>query len=216
MANVVEKQDTVWKTYPDYPFIEVNQFGQVRTRDRYVPLKNGGKRFIKGRILKQQLDNHGYMFIQFNVDKKKIVLRVHRIVAVAFIPNPNNLPEVNHRDNNPANNTVSNLEWCTRKYNIAYREKFGVPAKEASRVLRKSLIAINLETFKALLFDSQTEAGRQLGIDRSDVNKVVRGQRHKAGGYWFCYADENAVKNIRFKFGDDVANEVRKLMVDNL
>ena len=117
------KQKEVWKTYPEYTFIEVSNLGRVRTKDRYVRGRNESKRLIKGRVLKQELLPCGYMYVQFSMNGKNFCLRVHRMVAITFIPNPNNLPEVNHIDNDPTNNAVNNLEWCSRKYNEAYKKK---------------------------------------------------------------------------------------------
>ena len=176
--------------------------------------KNGRKYHLKGRILKQY-DNGsgGYTYVSFSVNGKIINLRVHRIMATCFIPNPNNYPEVNHKDNDPTNNAVSNLEWCTHKYNIAYREKYGTSAAEA---FGRSIIAINLDSFKVIWFESQREAERQLRACNSSINKVVKDQRNTAGGYWFCYADSTAVEKIRAKFGDKIAEKVEKLLREHL
>lgn len=278
------EKDVVWKPYPEYPFIEANQFGQIRTRDRYVPSKGGSKRLVKGHILKQYLNPGGYLYVQFGMSGKLVNLRVNRVVAICFVPNPLGLPEVNHIDNNPKNNIASNLEWCTHQENIVYREKHGIPAKEATKGLRKPVFAVNLETLEVLRFESQSEAARQLGVDQRSINSVLKGRYIQTGGYWFteneneiteekireiktnthfvggviainlktlevslfksqneavrqleiyasninkvlkcfyrkthgywfCYADENAVEKTRAKFGDDLASEVEKLMV---
>jgi predicted XRE-type DNA-binding protein len=274
------KEKIIWKTYPDYPFIEANQFGEVRTKDRYVRGKDGSKRLIKGRILKQRDNGHGYMVVEFSVKNKTIRLYVHRIVASAFIPNPDNLPQVNHKDNNRANNVVSNLEWCTRQYNEAYKKNFGTSQAEvsgksvfvvnletfevlhfeteaeAARQLGISIsnisnvlkgrrkqaggflfveneneitkekiqkiknnmyflggvIAVSLKTFKVLRFVSQSEASKQLGIDNSKINTVLKGKQKKTQGYYFCYANEDAIEKVRDKFGDEVTSEVQKIM----
>ena len=208
-------QREIWKTYPKFPFIEVSNLGRVRTKDRYVPSKNGSKRLIKGRILKQQLDHGGYLYVSLSVNGKQVKLKVHRIVATCFIPNPNDYPEINHIDNDPTNNVVSNLEWCTHKQNIAYKEKFGVSAKDAAKASRKALIAVNPETAEVFLFESQNEAARQLGIRQGSINHVVEGERNKAGDYWFCNADENAVEKARSKFDDDIAKKVEELIGEN-
>ena len=210
MDNVTDKK-VVWRTYPDYPFIEVNQFGGVRAKDRYVPGRNGSKRLIKGRILKQYRDKDGYIYVAFRVNYKTVHLKVHRAVATCFIPNPNGYPEVNHIDCNRTNNVVSNLEWCTKKYNTAYREKYG---KSATKVLGRSVIVVNPETFEVLWFETQAEAGRELNVYTSHITDVVRDKRQKTCGLWFCDADENAVEKTRDKFGDGIANKVKKLMND--
>lgn len=201
-------EEEVWKVYPDYPFIEASNLGRIRTVDRYVPGKRRSKRLIKGRVLKQRINNRGYMYVQFRVNGKKIFPYVHRIVATCFLPNPNNYPEINHIDCDPTNNRLDNLEWCTHEYNTAYREKYG-------KALGRPVIAINPETSEVFWFESQHEATRYLSVCTSSINEVVKGKRHKAGGCWFCDADENAVDKTKVKFGDEVANKVEKLMREN-
>lgn len=204
------KEEEIWKVYPKFPFIEASNLGRVRTIDRYVPVKGQGKRLIKGRVLKQQLNKSGYMYVRFRVNGKFISLRVHRIVATCFLPNPLGLPEVNHIDNDRTNNVVSNLEWCTSKYNQDYRKNFGT---SPAQVQGRPVIAINPETYDFFWFESQSEAARQLGVDHSTITKVVKGKRYKTtGGYWFTYADENAVEKTRAKFGYELAHKIEELM----
>lgn len=208
MVNEAREQE-VWRTYPDYDFIEVSNLGRVRTKDRYVPCRNGGKRLVKGRVLKQWLSHGGYLFVTFGANGKRVSLLVHRMVAICYIPNPDNLPEVNHIDNDRTNNVVSNLEWCTSQYNTDYKKNFGTSSTE---VLGRPVIAIDLNSFKVLLFESQCEVAGQLGVFQSNVWKVVNGERNKTGGYWFCYADSSAVEKVRAKFGGKVAEKVEKLL----
>ena len=111
------EQKEIWKTYPEFSFIEVSNLGRVRTIDHYVPGKNGSERLIKGHILKQYPNENGYMDVPFNVNGKTVHRRTSRLVAICFIPNPNNYPEVNHIDCDPTNNRWDNLEWCTSQYN---------------------------------------------------------------------------------------------------
>lgn len=211
----MENDEEIWRPYPDYPFIEVSNLGRVRTKDRTVTRSNGRKCFVKGRVLKQHLDRNGYMRVTFSTGNKTVHLFVHRAVAICFVPNPDKLPEINHIDCNRSNNATSNLEWCTSQYNTAYREKFGIPAKDATKVLRKPVIVINPETYEIFWFESRTEVERKLGIANANISKVIKGQRETAGGYWFCNADENAVEKTREKFGDEVAKKVKKLMLEN-
>ena len=212
MTNTKE-QEVVWKQYPKYSFIEANQFGEVRIRDRYITYKNGNKRLIKGRLLKQHLNTNGYMYVNFRVNGKKINLRVNRIVATAFVPNPLGLPEVDHIDCDRTNNVASNLRWCTHKENIAHRDKLGHTAKHNAP--KKPVIAVHLKSQKVFYFESQHEAARQSGAYVTHVNDVVKGEYNQTHGYWFCYADEYTVEKVRTKFGDEVANEVEKLINEN-
>lgn len=204
------KEKEIWKQYPKYPWIEASNLGRVRTKDRTIVDKNGKKRFVKGRVLKQHLDNNGYLCVRSRVNGKLVHLRVHRIVAISFIPNPNNYPEVNHKDNDRTNATVSNLEWCSKQYNLDYKNNFGTSPAD---VQGKSVIAVNLKTGKVLKFELQYEAARQLEILAQNINKVLKGRMNKTHDYWFCYVNENVVEKVRAKFGDKVANEVEKLMV---
>lgn len=206
------KDQNIWKTYPEFDFIEVNKIGEVRTIDRTVIRSDGQKQFVRGHILKQYRDHYGYMYVTFRSNGKLVHLKVHRIVAICFIPNLNNYPEVNHIDNDPTNNRWDNLEWCTREYNFAYKEKYG---KSAAEVFGRSIIAVNPETSEVLWFKTQSEAGRELGIPEPNVNMTVKGKQKTAHDWWFCYADENAVEVARKEFGDKVARKVEELMKQN-
>lgn len=211
MINTEEQ--AVWKIYPEIPFIEANQFGEIRTKDRYVKTKDRKKQFVKGRILKQLASHNRYMYVQLRLNGKKVHLLVHRVIAACFIPNPDNLPEVNHKDNNPKNNTMSNLEWCTSQYNTNYKKNFGTaPAQLQGR----PTIAVKLDTFEVLWFDTQKEATHQLGVYGGNIYKVIKGEINKTGGCWFVYADENAVEKTREKFGNDIAKKVEKLLNEHL
>lgn len=173
-----EEEEEIWKTYPKIPFIEASNFGRVRTKDRVAIDRNGRKLHIKGRVLKQQLCPNGYMEVKFGMNGEHVYLLVHRVIAASFLPNPDNLPEVNHKDNDPTNNRLDNLEYCTHEYNMAYREKYG-------KALGQSVFAVDLEAGKVLYFESQNEAARQLGVSVGNLNMVLRGERIQTGGYWF-------------------------------
>lgn len=178
----------VWKPHPEFPFVEVSSFGRVRTVDRWVVDKRYGKRFVKGRILKQYLNRNGYLFVQFSLNGKQVKKKVHRLVAQTFITNQNNRPDVNHKDCNRTNNNIDNLEWCSRSYNQRYREKYGVS-------FGHPLFAVNLNTMKVSRFSSQSEASRELKISQGNIGMVVRGKRKQAKGYWFT-EDKNLATEI--------------------
>lgn len=200
MNNKVE----VWKTYPEFDWIQGSNLGRLRTLDRYV--KQGNKnRFVRGRILKQQIDRYGYLYVHFRVNGKCVYRKVHRIIASCFLPNPDNLPQVNHRDCNRSNNCADNLEWCDASYNQRYVETFG-------KTRGCCLIAISLNTLSVSHFPSQNEASRALGVNVGNINGVLKGRQKTSGGYWFCHADKNAVENTRAKFGNEVADKVAELM----
>ena len=185
----MENETEVWKSHPDYTGIEVSTLGRVRTLDRVVSSEKM-TRFQKGRVLKQRDNGIGYLLVNIPISGKQASKRVHRLVAQAFIPNPDNLPQVNHRDCNRANNNVENLEWCDNSYNQQYREKHGVSQTEAAG---HPLFAIKMATLEVSHFRSQQEAGRLLGFGQGGIGAVIRGKKEYTNGFWFVNADDKAV-----------------------
>ncbi|AZA17346.1 MAG: HNH endonuclease (endogenous virus) [Lactobacillus phage ViSo-2018a] len=189
-----DTKEKIWKTCPKYSSIEASNFGRIRTKDRYV--RNGkGVRLVKGCILKQHYDKDGYLYVSTSINGKKITLRAHRIIASAFIPNPNNYPEVNHIDCNRANNNVSNLEWCTSKYNSQYRDKMGHGVNNNPG---KPVFAVDLRTGKVLRFESQSEASRQLGVSQGNICEALKGLYTQFKGYLFT-EDESEITPQKYE-----------------
>jgi len=194
----------VWRQHPEFCFIEASTFGRIRTLDRKVP-QGSSKRFVKGQILKKYDNGSGYLMVQFSMNGKNIHKLVHRLVAETFISNPNNWAEVNHRNDDPTNNNVDNLEWCTHEYNMQYKNKYG-------KSLGHPVLAINLTTLEVSRFPSQGETSRKLRMSDGNINEVIKGKRKQTHGYWFTNADDNAVEATRDRFDDVVAYKVKKLM----
>ena len=121
-----------WKNIVGYENLyQVSNFGNVRSLDKVIIRSNGEKLTVHGKILKPMI-SRGYCYVRLNDCGSWKDEQVHRLVAQAFISNPDNLPEVNHKDENPANNNVDNLEWCTHEYNVNYGhrlEKFSASMK---------------------------------------------------------------------------------------
>lgn len=122
---------TLWRPVPGYEGrYEVSNDGQVRSLDRITPHNIGKNQRIRGRLLSPVKNDSGYLCVWFRAGRKmRKCLRVHRLVAAAFIPNPEDKPEVNHLDNNPLNNRVENLEWCTRTENLQHMTNQGRRAR---------------------------------------------------------------------------------------
>ena len=108
--------EEIWKEIPNHPFYEISNLGHVKSKERYITYSNGKVIHHKERFLKGNDNGLGYKKIDFK-DGDGRWEYVHRLVAKAFIPNPDNKPCVNHIDNNPSNNAASNLEWCTKQEN---------------------------------------------------------------------------------------------------
>lgn len=112
----------IWKDIPNFEGLyQVSNLGNVKTLDKYVNsgIKNNSKVKRIGKILKQY-NKGGYLQVSLRKNYKRYYFGIHRLVAMAFIPNPNNYPQVNHKDENKLNNCVENLEWCTAQYNCNY------------------------------------------------------------------------------------------------
>lgn len=113
-----------WKDVPGYEgFYKVSNTGLVKSLERSVNLRetnNHAENRLKERIRHFSTGRRGYKQVVLSRDGKTKAFLVHRLVAVVFIPNPENLPVINHKDGDPSNNNVENLEWCTYKYNNEY------------------------------------------------------------------------------------------------
>lgn len=108
----------IWKEIPGYEgYFEVSNLGNFRSKDRIIKYKQSGTRLYPGKPLKVELMQDGYSRIVLMKEAVKKRYMCHRLVAETFIDNPNNLPQVNHKDGNRSNNCVSNLEWCTQSEN---------------------------------------------------------------------------------------------------
>lgn len=145
---------------------------------------------------KKLTDNHtgnGYLYVDLYKDGKKHRKYIHRLVAEAYIPNPLNLPFVNHIDGNPKNNNYKNLEWCTPKQNVEHASKvLGVMSayKIANKKREKRVAQIDTKTQKIVaIFDSIRDAERQTGIKSSYIVQICKGKFKQCFGYSWCYVE---------------------------
>lgn len=129
----------------------------------------------------------GYYYVNLYKDGKGKNFRIHRLVAKAFIPNYDNLPEVNHKDEDKSNNCVENLEWISRIDNINYGTRTVRSAKNRS----KSVYCEELDK----IFDGAAQAARELGISQGNITNCCKGKYKTSGGYHWKYA-ETSVEEI--------------------
>lgn len=166
-----------WRPILNYEDLyEVSNFGRVRSLDTYRKSKNGTVRFCKGRILKPFTNTSGYLQVDLFKNGKKKFHLVHRLVVEAFLPNPDNLPEVNHKDENKLNNNVENLEFCDRKYNNTYGTRIKrVAEKNTNGKISKKVLQYDLEGNFIREWASTRECGRN-GYEQSSVAACCRGK----------------------------------------
>lgn len=157
-------------------YIIINEF------DNYGISNLGNIKNIKKKnVLTPYLNKSGYLTYTFCQNGIKKTFRIHRLVALYFIPNPENLPYVNHKDGDKTNNKVENLEWVTAKENDNHARKTGLKIQE------KPIIAENITTKETIAFKSVTEAGAILGVNKGTISKVLNGKRNQTHGYRFYF-----------------------------
>ena len=140
---------------------------------------------MTGKILKAYKEKSGYLRVGLYKDENEKSFRVHRLVAEAFIPNPFNLPEVNHKSENKQDNRVENLEYCDRKYNINYGTRNDKVAEKVSKtVFQFSKIGEFIREWCSV-----SEIDRQLGFDFRNVSACCRGERKSSYGFIWKYKE---------------------------
>ena len=186
MKSVLISIRPKWKDIVGYENeYQINQFGEIRTLKDSPKLK-------KYDVLKPQISKrNGYVYQMLYKNGKEKLLRVHRLVAMAFLPNPNNLPQVNHKDGNKQNNSVDNLEWCEQSYNMKHAYKNGLQIPSENQ--RKAIINTNKLKQKKVCqikygeiintFSGISEASRQTKISISCISRCCNLKRKSTNGY---------------------------------
>lgn len=186
----------IWKPVNGYEGIyEVSNKAEVRSIDRYVNGVNGSMRFIKGKLIIPHINNNGYLLCDLYKENKRKNYLLHRIVAEAFIPNPQNYEVVNHKDNVRTNCLPSNLEWCNMSYNHKYsydynnrKEKMNW-RKGKENKLSKPIIMKDLNGKFIKRFDSISCADRYTGISNNRIVACLKGRTKTCGGFLWEYAN---------------------------
>ena len=165
----------IWKSITDYDgFYEVSNLGNVRSLDRWIWFQRPNcsyRRLMKGKPLKPKNVKNNYMVCLYNEIIKRKWFSISRLVALEFLSNPNNYPNVNHKDGDSLNNKADNLEWGTEL--------------ESQRVKQKNIKCI--ETGK--IYDNATIIQKELGYKASLIYQVCKGRYNQAYGYHWEYID---------------------------
>ena len=156
--------------------------GRVRSLDGEVVTKRGVRKKKAGVILRPVIGKKGYCVVGLGKGNRWYV---HRLVAVAFLPNPNNLPMVNHKDENRANNKVDNLEWCDNRYNLNYGSVKDKMRRHCS--IRKQVLQIDKDGSVVNTFDSLADAAKNVGVPYQNIAFCCKYSSRTAGGYRWRY-----------------------------
>ena len=212
--------DEIWKTIEGTNGkFSVSNLGNVRRNEHYTNVRpskhlpNGGMAHYSEKLLKGYKNRDGYMEYTLWIDQNKALRKKgHRLVAEAFLPNPNNLPMVNHKDENPSNNCVDNLEWCTACYNSNYGSR-NQKLREASGS-RIGQYTIDGKLIK--VWNSISEASQSFGCKTTaNIRRVCKQLpgRKTYKGYIWRYIDkerskESLIKTIVSTFTKDEIYEI--------
>lgn len=170
----------MYKSIKDYEgFYEVNEFGEVRSVDRKVKYKNGKIVNYKGKELKLSMNERGYSTVGLNKNGIYKMMKVHRLVADAFLPNPDNLPEVHHLNHDTKDNRACNLKWVSRLEQIDdhWRAEQGTRLRVVGNGIDK-------------IFISAREVERELGVNHTNALQVAKGKFKQIKGYKIYFADQ--------------------------
>ena len=170
--DINDMQGELWKTIDEHSLFSISNMGRIK----YYRDFNGCY------IIKQEIRNN-YMYIRISNKKITNNYRVHRLVAIAFIKNPNNFLCVNHIDGNKKNNNFLNLEWCTHSQNIQHAYNIGLKLP----TIGKKIQAINLITGEIFEFASAYEASRNIKGNQSNICTCCMGKRKSHKNYMFKY-----------------------------
>lgn len=180
MDNQQLSNKTEWREVKEYNHYEVNQFGQIRHKKRQ-------------QILRPRSNNGGYQYVNFKINGKNTNFAVHRIVANAFIPNPNGYTEINHKDYDKTNNCVDNLEWVTSSQN-----KQHAFLKEENKNSRgKSVSQFTKDGTFIKTFPSVSTAAAELGCCVAAISNCCLGRTKTSKGFRWSFVESSTTKYER-------------------
>lgn len=163
-----------WRPIKGYENYLVSDFGRVMSLDKTVIRKDRGKLRCKGTYIRYSTSADGYLRVNLSSNGYKKCFGVHRLVALAFIPNPDNLPTINHKNEDKTDNRVENLEWCNYIYNANY----------GTRNLRLSKWVYEQFTLKGEFLNTYSPYGlHKSGFDRGNCRAVALGKRKSYKGF---------------------------------
>lgn len=158
-----------------------------------ISLNYRGTKLAK--LLTWKVNNKGYPWVELRGNGVRDIRLIHRLVAEAFLDNPEGLETVNHKDENPLNNHVDNLEWCSRSYNVRYSlERHPERKVRNGKFSSVAIIQLDLEGNIIREWENARTVFLETGMSDHSIREVCRGNRHTAHGYLWRYANEDIVR----------------------
>lgn len=180
----------IWKPIENYEGLyEVSSWGRIKSCKRELVNILGRKHTIPEKIMKLHFLPNGYVGIGLHKNNKKKDFYVHRLVANAFIPNTNNLPEVNHKDEDKQNNKFDNLEWCTDKENKNYGTYILRMAATKRRKGGKRIEQYTLDGTFVRKYNSIKDAAQTVGVSNTAIKDTLMGKQKQSAGFAWKWAN---------------------------
>ena len=179
--------EEIWKDIEGYEGLyQVSNMGNVKSLGRYRKTKHNGVAWLKEKIMKPKIGKNGYYEISLMKNGKHKSHIIHRLVAKAFIPNPENKPCIDHINTNRFDNRIENLRWCTQKENL--NNPISVEKQQNDPKKSKPILVIKKGEI-VMFFPSASEAGRK-GFTLSSVTECARGEKKHHKGYQWQYVED--------------------------
>lgn len=185
----------IWRPVAGYENeYEVSNLGRVKSLERYVVRKDGSVRHLQERIIKQNLTKKGYLTVRLHKNGKSEEGKVHRLVAVAFLENPENKPQIDHIDGNKKRNIVSNLRWVTNYENSHNKTTYGNLVRRAKTLCDYVKKPVNMFTGDTLvrtflcISDACLFLGKDPNNSSANIWRAVNGKQKTAYGFRWEYA----------------------------
>lgn len=204
--------DEIWKDIKGYEgYYQISNFGRVKSVERtiiYIGRNQTSAEFKMGKYCNERIlktaSNRGYEIVTLGRNSRRATYQVHRLVAEHFIPNPNEYPTINHKDENKRNNRVDNLEWCTNEYNSNYgtRNQRIVEKLKDNENYYIPVLCYDLDNNFVKKYESAEQAGKELGISGSGITaccKMYFGRTSAAGYKWKYEKSDINIEEINYK-----------------
>lgn len=172
----------IWKDIYGYERLyQISNYGRVKSLPRITNRKSGRILSVRERVMANIISADGYLRIKLCKNNIQKIMSIHRLVAIAFIANPKNKPQVNHIDGNKLNNKLENLEWVTAKENSQHAILNGLSTPRTNEKI--PCIQVSLDGFILNEFESRSEASRITGASGRDISDCINKKLKTAGGY---------------------------------